>query len=348
MISSPYPLPLLLPKVDLRGKTSCLGYTLTTAQIYDAFWLVGGLRRNSSAIFSGGRFGSDDRGYVYYERDSSFTLQVSTSGVLGPAMGSASTAIKYGDKYRVNLTSPNWSTQASSTTSYTILLSGTSYSISAASLENFFAYSQSYTYGSTSMLSSINNLLYYPWNLNWGTTTMATAAATPTALDMQTMGFHQTGAAAANYYKPIGFAPKRPLQKTPEMISDERVDQLVSLSGKSYRASYSRRRIYEVTLLLDGPLNQTHYNAESLWPRFLAACDAGVTLFIDREWPSQFWRPRTSLVCPSMPNMISGTLLDASNLKLVTRQGIPDAYEVTIQIADESGIDGFNFGGATI
>lgn len=348
MISSPYPLPLLLPKVDLRGKTSCLGYTLSTAQIYDTFWISGGLRRNNNAIFSGGRFGSDDRGYVYYERDSSFTLQVSTSGVLGPAMGSASTAIKYGDKYRVYLTSPNWSTQASTTTSYTILLSGTSYSVSAASLENFFAYSQSYTYGSMSMLTSISNFLAFPWLINWNTATMMTVTSAPTAADMQTMGLHYIGTADARYYRPIGFAPKRPLQKTPELISEERVDQLVSLSGKSYRASYARRCIYEVTLLLDGPLDQTYFDAEALWPRFVAACDAGITLFIDREWPSQFWRPWTSIVCPSMPNMISGTLLDASNLRLVTRQGIPDAYEVTIQIADESGIDGFNFGGATI
>lgn len=349
MISSPYPLPLLLPRVDLRGKSSCLGYTVTNAKIFDTFMQAAGIRRFTSALFSGGRFGADKNGDVYYERDSSFTFQCSTAGILGPAMGSVVSSIQQGSVHRVYFTSPSWSTQLSSPTSYSFTLNGTSYSVSITSLDSLFTYSQNYVMaGSSASLSQIANLQYYPWNVDWESTPMTTATATPTAADMQTYGLRYYGTTAKNNYRPIGFAPKRPLQSTPKQIAEERVDQLVSLSGRSYRASYARRRIYEVTLLLDGPLDRLEYDAEVLWRRFLACADAGVSLFVDREWPSQFWRPRTAVVCPSMPNMISGALLDASSLKLVTRHGIPDAYEVTIQIADESDIEGVNFGGVTI
>lgn len=351
MISSPYPLPALLPWVDLRGATSIFGRTITTKKKFTSLFHAAGGRYNTSALFIGGRFGSDSQGDVYYERDTSFTLALSTSGVLGSTF-STTTSTPYGSVYRVYFYTPNWSYQSSATTSYSFALNGTSYSVSAASLENFFAFT---TYGSRA--SSSGNLLYSsyygpsiytPWT--WSPMSAIRSYSSGSADMLSRMAVYRQAKQPADYIKPIGFFPSRPLQSTPEMIAEERVDQLVSLSGRSYRQSYARRRIYEVKLMLDASIapadGQTYYNASVLWPQFLAACDAGVTLYIDREWFSQFWRPRFSVVCPDIPNMITGQLLDASGLKLVTRHGIPDAYEVTLQIADESGIDGAAFGGS--
>ena len=350
MISSPYPLPALLPWVDLRAASSVFGRTITNKKKFTSFFHAAGGRRYSSALFTGGRFMSDSQGNVYYERDSSFTLALSTSGVLGSTFA-ATTASAYGPVYRIYFNSPNWTTQSSSATSYSFTLSGTGYSVSAASLENFFAFT---TY--SEMAASGGNLLnssyygpsaYYPWNWSPSSSIRTYSGSTTDALKQ--MAAYRQANMSYDYVKPIGFFPSRPLQATPEMIAEERVDQLVSISGKSYRRSYARRRIYEVKLLLDASIapasGMLYYNASVLWQQFLAACDAGVTLYIDRQWFSQFWRPRTSVVCPDMPNMISGQLLDASSPRLQVRDGVPYAFEVSLQIADESGIDGAAFGG---
>lgn len=350
MISSPYPLPALLPWVDLRAASSIFGRTITSKQKFTSFFHAAGGRYYSSALLTGGRFCSDSQGNVYYERAASFTLALSTSGVLGSTFA-ATTSTAYGPVYRVYFNSPSWTTQSSSTTSYSFTLDGTGYSISAASLENFFAFT---TYAERA--ASGGNLLnssyygpsaYYPWNWSPSTTIRTYSGSTTDALKQ--MACYRQAKNAYDYVKPIGFFPSRPLQATPEMIAEERVDQLVSISGRSYRKSYARRRIYEVKLLLDASLSSatgiSYYNASVLWQQFLAACDAGVTLYIDRHWFSQFWRPRTSVVCPDMPNMITGQLLDASAPRLQVRDGVPYAFEVTLQIADESGIDGEAFGG---
>lgn len=350
MISSPYPLPALLPWVDLRAASSIFGRTITTKKKFSSLFHAAGGRYNSSALFVGGRFGSDTQGNVYYERDASFTLALNTSGVLGSTFA-AKTADSYGDVYRVYFSSPNWAYQSSSTTNYSFTLSGTSYSVYASALETFFAFStyseRASSAGSLLSGSYYGPSMYTPWS--WNPSSNIQSYSIPTTEALTSMAVYRQPNTVSSYIKPIGFFPSRPLQSTPEMIAEERVDQLVSLSGRSYRKSYARRRIYEAKLLLDASIapasGMTYYNASVLWQQFLVACDAGVTLYIDREWFSQFWRPRSSVVCPDMPNMISGQLLDASGIKLVTRHGIPDAFEVTLQIADESGIDGAAFGG---
>lgn len=350
MISSPYPLPALLPWVDLRAASSIFGRTVTTKKKFSSFFHAAGSRYYSSSLLTGGRFGSDSQGNVYYERDASFTLALSTSGILGSTF-SATTATAYGPVYRVYFNSPSWTTQSSSAGSYSFTLNGTSYSISAAALENFFAFS-TYAERASSSGSLLNSTyygpsIYTPWSWTPSSSIRAYSGTTTDALKQ--MACYRQAKMTYDYVKPIGFFPSRPLQATPEMIAEERVDQLVSISGRSYRKSYARRRIYEVKLLLDASLStatgMSYYNASVLWQQFLAACDAGVTLYIDRQWFSQFWRPRTSVVCPDMPNMISGQLLDASSPRLQVRNGVPYAFEVTLQIADESGIDGEAFGG---
>jgi len=353
MISSPYPLPALLPWVDLRAASTIFERSIATRRKFTSLFHAAGGRYNSSAMFSygNGRFVSDSQGYVYYERDTSFTLALSTSGVLGSTF-STTTATPYGRVFRVRFAAPQWGTQNATTTSYSFSLNGSSYSVSASSLETFFAYSTYYSRASTANLlnsSYYGPSIYYPWD--WTPATNVRAYRSPTADALRTMAAYSAPGNGDTYIKPIGFFPSRPLQATPELIAEERVDQLVSLSGRSYRQSYARRRIYECKLLLDASLTSVsgaeYCNASVLWPQFLAACDAGVTLYIDRAWFSQFWRPRTSVVCPDMPNMISGQLLDASAPRLQVRDGVPYAFEVTLQIADESGIDGAAFGAPT-
>ena len=350
MISSPYPLPALLPWVDLRAASSVFGRTITTKKKFTSLFHAAGSRYYSSALFFGGRFRSDSQGNVYYERDASFTLALSTSGVLGSTFA-ATTATAYGPVYRVYFTSPNWTTQAGSTTSYSFTLNGTGYSVDAASLENFFAFTtyseRAASGGSLLNSTSYGPSFYTPWNWTPSSSIRTYSGSTTDALKQ--MAAYRQANTTYDYVKPIGFFPSRPLQATPELIAEERVDQLVSISGKSYRKSYARRRIYEAKLLIDASLTDasgmTYYNASVLWPQFLAACDSGISLYIDRQWFSQFWRPRYSVVCPDMPNLISGQLLDASAPRLQVRDGVQYAFEVTLQIADESGIDGAAFGG---
>lgn len=354
MISDPYPLPALLPQVDLRNVSSVLGRTVSTHAIFPTVFHAAGNRRpGSSNLYSGGRFGSDTAGNVYYERTSSFTLALSTGGVLGVTFA-AKTSDKYGDVYRVYFSSPVWTTQNNSISTYSLSLNGTAYAVSASSLETFFAATTYYSRASSSYAlfnsSYCGPSLYYPWQ--WTTSSNIVTALTSGAdtASMKALALYRAANSGVTYVRPIGFFPSRPLQSTPELIAEERVDQLVSLSGKSYRKSYARRRIYEVKIMLDASMSKdagdrAYYNASVLWPQFLAACDVGVTLFVDRAWFSQFWRPANSVVCPDMPNMISGQLLDASAPRLQLRDGVPYAFEVTIQIADESGIDGAAFGG---
>lgn len=355
MIYDPYPLPALLPWVDLRGTSAVLGRTVNNRIKYPSVFHAAGNRRSSTTgPFTGGRFGSDTRGGVYYERSASFSMTLSTVGVLGQTFSNV-TSDRYGDVYRVYFNNPNWTTQNGITTSYSMTIAGTSYSVAASSLETFFAGSTYNTRASNSY-SLFNSSYcgpsqYYPWN--WQTSSTVTTALTSGADtgSMKDLAIYRAPNTAVTQVRPIGFFPSRPLQSTPELIAEERVDQLVSLSGRSYRKSYARRRIYECKIMLDASLSKDlgdryYYNASVLWPQFLAACDAGVTLVIDRAWFSQFWRPQTALVCPDMPNMISGQLLDASSPRLQLRDGVPYAFEVTLQIADESGIDGAAFGGA--
>lgn len=355
MIYDPYPLPALLPQVDLRNVSSVLGRSVSTHAIFPTVFHAAGNRRHSTTgPFSGGRFGSDTRGNVYYEKTSSFTLALGTAGVLGSTFATK-TADKYGDVYRVYFSGPNWSTQNNSTTAYSLTIGGTAYSVAASSLETFFAASTYYSRAATSYAlfssSYCGPSLYYPWNWSTSSDIITALAAGADTASMKALALYRKPDSTVTNVRPIGFFPSRPLQSTPELIAEERVDQLVALSGKSYRKSYARRRIYEVKIMLDASLSKdagdkAYYNASVLWPQFLAACDVGVTLFIDRAWFSQFWRPSNSVVCPDMPNMISGQLLDASAPRLQLRDGVPYAFEVTLQIADESGIDGAAFGSA--
>lgn len=355
MIFDPYPLPALLPWVDLRGTSAALGRAINNRIKYPSvFHAAGNRRSNTTAPFTDGRFGSDSRGGVYYERSASFSMTLSTIGVLGTTF-SGRTSDRYGDKYRVYFDNPNWSIQNATTTSYSMTIAGTAYSVAASSLETFFAGSTFSARANTSNplfnSSYCGPSQYYPWNWQTSSAIMSALTSGADTASMKALAVYRPQQTAVTYVKPIGFFPSRPLQSTPELIAEERVDQLVSLSGKSYRKSYARRRIYECKIMLDASLSKDlgdryYYNASVLWPQFLAACDAGVTLVVDRAWFSQFWRPQTALVCPDMPNMISGQLLDASSPRLQLRDGVPYAFEVTLQIADESGIDGAAFGGA--
>ena len=345
-IYNPCPLPLLAPYVDLRSVSS-VGSNSITRGLYRSLIHAFGVRRrsgaNNSLFTTTTNFCSNNAfGLFQFCRSSSFSGYASgfcatCTGL--PTSGVAST--QSGSCYFVQGSVADWATQNSSTTTTSAFL-GASYSCIITSLESIFAGFEYRSSASTSLMpsSGVNQskLTLTPWDWSPHDEVTINATLNRADYDLVPVGKTSTG---AYLYRPIWFAPKSPLLETPKLIEETRVDQLVSIGGRSYRRSYSPRRIYEVRLLLDGATRGANVEDPMLlWKKFLFFADAGVTLWIDREWLCNFWRPYFSVVCPNMPNEISGTLLDASSLTFSPRDGIPDAYEVTIQIADQTGAAG--------
>lgn len=345
-IYNPTPLPLLAPKVDLRRVSSIAGSAITQG-IYRSIFHALGCRHRTESFFGLSDIGivttQSGRGCVV--RPSSFTFRQTTSTFSGfPTVNT--TAGKFGGTYYVG-GAPEWTNNKiyAQITNVTFYLNGTSYPITACSFENYLAGFEYKDFATT--ITNNNDLKFAPYAVSWPTFYLANSSWLESDYEVLPIFSDLYDSTKAVYARPLIFAPTRPLLATPTLIADERVDQLVSLNGRSYRASYSRRRIYEAKLLLDGSAcpGGTFYDPLSIWRRFLAFADAGVTLWIDRNWLCNFWRPASSLVCADMPNEISGALLDASLTRFEPRDGIQDAYELTIQIADETGCEGLVFGG---
>lgn len=283
-------------------------------------------------------------GLLYGRLGSSFSGYATSSSLLG-LPDSSTSARQYGSYYALNGI-PDYATERASGTAATVYL-GSSYTVSVFSLDTFFAGQEYYNRAAVMLTTSdteMQKLRDRPYAYNFASKPLY-FSSTITGDYYTKLPIFSNSSFTSRYAFPIGFAPSRPLLSTPTLIEEERVNQLVSISGaRSYRISYARRRIYEIKLLLDGacsPSGSKIFDPLTLWGEFLRWADAGVTLWIDRDWLSCFWRPARSVVCPNMPNEISGTLLDASSLAFAPREGIPDAYEVTLRIADETGRIGY-------
>lgn len=343
-IYNPKPLPLLAPKVDLRNVSTISGNVINRG-LYRSIFHALGCRYRSDSFFglSNFKIATSQSGKGVASRSSSFTFR-QTSSTYSGFPTTDTTSIQWGSSYVV-CGAPDWNLNRTyaNRVSITVNLNGTAYSFDASSFENYFAGFEYRNYATT--ITTNNNLLLAPYEVVWRELILTNnwIASDYDVLPIFSDAYDPSKVRCA---RPIIFAPTRPLLATPALIADERVDQLVSLNGRSYRASYSRRRIYEVKMLLDGSTkgNDAIFDPLALWRRFLIFADAGVTLWIDRNWLCNFWRPRTSFVCADMPNEISGALLDASITRFEPRDGIQDAYEVTLQIADETECEGFIFG----
>lgn len=357
------PLPLLLPRVDLRGKSYLAGATIAPNRqlIYSDFFTAAGLRwRTNNQTLSGNvpyfavRSTSDPSQLLFCNSSSAaFEYYTYTGRRLIGSLSSTTPKYQLNDRYAawVGVYS-SWQTAWGYTPTATSVyqgfkVGGTNRYLYGPTVPDICDYEHNRIFASTSILNSNGTLLDTPQDFVWGQTDdMYTFqfAGTPDADALRTMHMFWFSNARV---MPIGFAPRRPLRRPPTLIEERKVDQLVSLSGHSYRSSYCPRRIYEIELELDGSLPATTKKAfmddpRTYWGRFVEAADAGVTLYIDRQMPMSFWRPRGSMVCADMPNMISGMLLDASAVRVSASSGngIEYAYEVTIQIADETDIWG--------
>ena len=113
---------------------------------------------------------------------------------------------------------------------------------------------------------------------------------------------------------------------------------------------HSRRTTWQVELLLDGAIDSRLQNnlfvsggtamgvldPISTWDTFLKWAEAGVSLWVDRALgPGKFIRPANSVMFPGIPNLISGQLVDASQMRLAYDDGLTRRYKVTLIIAEE-------------
>ena len=341
---NPCPLPLLLPKVDLT-RTATLGSTSITPGLYRSLYHALGVRKSSTSLYNSSYkpvvTPSGLVSFLYAGTMAYGYGNNNAANVTGITATSSSAPIVHGSIRGSQSIGPaDWITHNSGTITCQFTLGTTTYSnVYLASIDSLFAGYEYYKCAYDCLSSNAG--IYFPWNLNHLGPFSPTV--NPTSDWFDKLPIYALPQDAANQIRFIGYAPSRPLRSTPVLVEEERVNQLVSLSGRSYRRSYSRRRIYEVNLLLDGakaPPISTGYDPGhpmDTWHDFLKWADAGVTLWIDRDWPSLFWRPDRAIVCPGMPNEISGALLEASSLRFAPRDGIPDAYEVTLLIADETG-----------
>lgn len=143
----------------------------------------------------------------------------------------------------------------------------------------------------------------------------------------------------------VGYQPSRPLASPPTLIERCTAVDHVTIGGRSYHMQHSRRKTWQVELLLDGASDgglisdgkqDGILDPLTTWDTFLKWAEVGVTLWIDRALgPGAFTRPRCYPYLPGMPNRIAGQLLDASQLRLAYDDGIARRYRVTLVIAEE-------------
>lgn len=251
---NPCPLPLLVPRVDLLH-TSTLGTTSISSGLYRSVFHALGLRYRSDSLFSSSfKLVANTSKTVSFCYAGGMAYGYGTSNsfaIAGITPNSGSAPILHGGiRYSQSLGPADWGREDSSTTSCTFYLGApTTYTVAIAGLENLFA-GYEYYKRATQSFSSTTNYVYYPWNQTW--IKAFAQSYTPTSDWYAKLPIYSLPGDAAATFRPIGFEPSRPLRSQPVLVEEERVNQLVSLSGRSYRRSYSRRRIYEVTLLLDG------------------------------------------------------------------------------------------------
>lgn len=143
----------------------------------------------------------------------------------------------------------------------------------------------------------------------------------------------------------IGYQPSRPLASPPTLIERCTAVDHVTVGGRSYHMQHSRRKTWQIDLLLDGASDSgliTDGGPDGIldplttWNDFLKWAEVGVTIWIDRALgPGAFTRPRCYPYFPGMPNRIMGQLLDASQLRLTYDDGIARRYKVSLVIAEE-------------
>lgn len=167
------------------------------------------------------------------------------------------------------------------------------------------------------------------------------------------------------HYLPIGFFPSRPLPKSPELVESITSIDHVTIGGRTYHSQHSKRRLWNCELLLDGGVdclkNQNWYPDPTLntyfsgldqlsdgtitgrgldavtgFDLFLKHAEKGVTLWVDR-WcgAGKHVRPNYAVAFPGVPNVISGQLVNCSQVKLAYSDGLNRRYKVTLTIAEE-------------
>lgn len=163
-------------------------------------------------------------------------------------------------------------------------------------------------------------------------------------------------------FLPIGFFPSRPLPSAPELVESITSIDHVTIGGRTYHAQHSQRKLWNCEILLDGGLDCVPFelykwvdsggrgwqqlsdgttlgrglDAVTGFDLFLKHAEKGVTLWVDR-WcgAGKHIRPNYSVAFPGVPNMISGQLINCSQVKLAYSNGLNRRYKVTLTIAEE-------------
>lgn len=193
---------------------------------------------------------------------------------------------------------------------------------------------------------------FVPW---WTTSTAMLARAVDALVEFDPvrlpilLGYGTKGCEQAIMHL-VGYQPSRPLASPPVMIERCTSVDHVTIGGRTYHMQHSRRTTWQVDLLLDGALDSrldgNHFvsggtasgvlDPISTWDIFLKWAEAGVSVWVDRALgPGKFIRPCNSVMFPGIPNLISGQLIDASQLRLAYDDGLARRYKVTLTIAEE-------------
>lgn len=132
----------------------------------------------------------------------------------------------------------------------------------------------------------------------------------------------------------------RPLARAPIAVDSVQGGVQVSLGGKTYRTTYGQRRLWQLDLLLNGPLdvlyNSYYADMRTRWPLFLRLAEKGCTCYMDRaSWTQSGTLSGTAGPYYGSPYRICGQLVDATNVRWSTNNGRQARWEVLITIAEQ-------------
>lgn len=142
------------------------------------------------------------------------------------------------------------------------------------------------------------------------------------------------------HYLDAAIYSSRPLARAPIAVDSAQGGVQVSMAGKTYRTTYGQRRLWQIDLLLNGPLdvliNSGYPDMRTRWQKFLRLAELGVTLYNDRSyWTSSGNLSSTSGPFYGTPYRICGQLVDATNVRWAASNGRQARWEVSVTIAEQ-------------
>lgn len=183
-----------------------------------------------------------------------------------------------------------------------------------------------------------------PWGAStgwiWGN--VATGVRAPGTGQLTTYPTNQGLTYSSNYMvTTASIYGNRLLAKSPTAIDSVEGGVVVSMNGKTYRTSYGQRRLWQIDLLLNGPLdtlvNSYYPDMRARWPQFLRLAELGCTLYMHRtSWTYSGNLNTVANPFYGQPYKICGQLVDATNLRWTSQSSRAARWEVSITIAEQT------------